>query len=127
LIATGYGVNEYHVIGPRWLDSERYEVTAELPEGKTRAQANIMLQNLLAERFGLNMHRETKEMEIYELRIAKGGPKLRESGPFSPTSRPLRNASADAYFRGIMRPAAEDLETLSEMEGSVKPVWPLIG
>jgi uncharacterized protein (TIGR03435 family) len=81
LIATAYGMKEYQVIGPRWLDSERYEVTAELPEGKTRVQANLMLQNLLAERFGLRMHRELKEMEVYELRIGKGGPKLKESGP----------------------------------------------
>jgi uncharacterized protein (TIGR03435 family) len=61
-------VNEYQVIGPKRLDSERFEVTAELPEGKTRTQVNLMLQNLLAERFGLAMHRELKEMEIYELR-----------------------------------------------------------
>ena len=97
LIAAAYGVNEYQVLGPRWLDSERYDVTAMLPEGKTRAQANFMLQNLLAERFGLAMHRETKEMELYELRIAKGGPKLRESRPALPAPEPDRPPASPGF------------------------------
>jgi hypothetical protein len=99
LIATAYGVNEYRVIGPKWLDIERFEVTVELPEGKTRADANLLLQNLLAERFGLTMHSEIKEMEIYELRIAKGGPKLRESGPALPPPDPDRPPASVAFNR----------------------------
>ena len=44
-----------------------------------------MLQNLLAERFGLKMHRETKEMTVYALETSKNGPKLKESRP-APTT-----------------------------------------
>lgn len=97
LIATAYGVNEYQVVGPRWLDSQRYEVTALIPEGKSRAQANVMLQNLLAERFGLSMHRETRELEIYELQIAKGGPKLKESALVSPAPEPDQSTASRGF------------------------------
>jgi uncharacterized protein (TIGR03435 family) len=79
LISEAWGVKTYQVTGPAWLDSERYEVTAVLPEGKTREQAKFMLQNLLAERFGLKMHRETKEMAVYALAAGKSGPTLKES------------------------------------------------
>jgi uncharacterized protein (TIGR03435 family) len=81
LISEAYGVKGYQVTGPAWLDSERYEIVGQLPEGKTREQAKFMLQNLLAERFGLKMHRETKEMTVYALRTGKNGPKLKESRP----------------------------------------------
>ena len=62
---TAYGVKSYQVKVPAWLDCEQYEITGELPDGKAREQAKFMLQNLLAERFGLKMHRETKEMAVY--------------------------------------------------------------
>jgi uncharacterized protein (TIGR03435 family) len=79
LISEAWGVKTYQVTGPGWLDSERYEITGVLPEGKTREQAKFMLQNLLAERFGLRMHRETKETAVYALQVGKNGPKLKES------------------------------------------------
>ena len=51
LISEAWGVKTYQVTGPEWRDSERYEITGVLPEGKTRDQAKFMLQNLLADRF----------------------------------------------------------------------------
>ncbi len=86
LISAAYGVKAYQVKGPAWLDSERFEITGELPEGKTREQAKFMLQNLLAERFGLKMHRETKETAVYALQTGKKGPNLKESRPAPPTT-----------------------------------------
>ena len=86
LISFAYGLKTYQVKGPAWLDSERYEITGELPEGKTREQAKFMLQNLLAERFGLKMHREMKEVGVYALLIGKKGPNLKESRPAQPTT-----------------------------------------
>jgi uncharacterized protein (TIGR03435 family) len=79
LISEAWGVKTYQVTGPVWLDSERYEITGVLPVGETREQAKFMLQNLLAERFGLKMHRETKKMAVYALQTGKNGPKLKES------------------------------------------------
>ena len=54
-------------------------MAAKVPAGATKAQSNVMLQNLLAERFKLVLHHSTKEWSIYGLLVAKGGPKLKES------------------------------------------------
>jgi len=78
--------------GPSWLNSEKYDVEAKIdsavleelkklsPEQRTLVQQQ-MLQALLAERFNLTVRRETKELPIYTLVIAKNGPKLQESKP----------------------------------------------
>ena len=79
LIATAYSVKRYQVSGPDWLDSTRFDIVAKVPEGTTKEQVPGMWQNLLKERFGLAMHRETKDMPMYALTIAKNGPKLKES------------------------------------------------
>jgi len=52
-----------------------------VPEGATKEQVNVMLQNLLADRFKLAAHREKKEMPIYALVVGKNGPKMKESAP----------------------------------------------
>ena len=51
LIARAYDVKEYQVEGPQWLESERYDVMAKIPEGTDKAQLRPMLQRLLADRF----------------------------------------------------------------------------
>jgi uncharacterized protein (TIGR03435 family) len=60
--------------GPSWIDSDRYEITAKAEDGAGLAQmAGPMLQVLLEERFKLTIHRETRELPIYTLTVAKGG------------------------------------------------------
>jgi uncharacterized protein (TIGR03435 family) len=76
---TAYDVKNYQVNGPAWLDSERYDVVAKVPAGATKEQVNVMWQNLLAERFGVKLHREPKEFQVEELVIARGGSKLKET------------------------------------------------
>jgi len=56
---------------------ENYDVTARVPFGATKEQFQLMLQNLLAERFGLQVHRETKEIPTYILTVGKSGSKLK--------------------------------------------------
>src|SRR5262249_52759642 len=55
------------------------DIVARVPAGATKEQVKFMLQNLLAERFKLTLHRETKELPIYALIMAAKGPKLKES------------------------------------------------
>jgi uncharacterized protein (TIGR03435 family) len=71
-----------------WLDSARYDIEAKPEVGAIPAGAHgravwdktrLMLRTLLAERFKLAVRRETRELPIYELTIAKGGPKLQKS------------------------------------------------
>jgi uncharacterized protein (TIGR03435 family) len=79
-IERAYGVKEYQVSGPDWLKSNRYEIIATAPRVGPK-QIWLMLQSLLADRFSLTLHRETKELPVYELVIGKKGFKMHESRP----------------------------------------------
>ncbi len=88
LIGFAYDLrNDQISRGPGWVDSEPYSIEAKAdqtspvpsgPEGVARLRE--MLQALLADRFHLVAHREAKEELIYQLVVAKGGPKLKEAG-----------------------------------------------
>jgi uncharacterized protein (TIGR03435 family) len=79
LIRVAYRVKPYQISGPDWMASERFDVLAKMPEGANREQVPEMLQALLAERFKLTVHRESKEHAVYALVVGKNGPKLKES------------------------------------------------
>jgi uncharacterized protein (TIGR03435 family) len=79
VIQQAYGVQSYQVSGPSWIDSERYDIVAKVPSGTTKEQFQVMLQSLLAERFKLVVHQETKELPTYALVVGKGGPKMKVS------------------------------------------------
>jgi uncharacterized protein (TIGR03435 family) len=79
-----YGVGRYQLSAPDWLNSARFDINARVPPGATTDQYRLMLQNLLAERFKLALHHETREIPIYEMTVAKNGPKLKES-PVDPS------------------------------------------
>ena len=79
VLTAGYGVKSFQISGPGWLDSERYDIVAKVPRGATKAEFMVMLQNLLAERFKLTLHREKKDLPMYALVVGKNGPKLKES------------------------------------------------
>ncbi|MGA2270265.1 MAG: TIGR03435 family protein [Bryobacteraceae bacterium] len=81
LIRIAYRVKPNQISGPDWMASERFDVLAKLPEGASRDQVPEMLQALLAERFKLAVHRESKERAVYALVVGKNGPKLKESSP----------------------------------------------
>jgi len=80
LIAYGYKVRTYQVSGPEWLATDRFDIVAKLPEGSTRDDVTAMMKALLADRFKLAAHLETKEHQVVGLVLAKSGPKLVESG-----------------------------------------------
>ena len=79
VLTNAYGIKSYQISGPKWLDSERFDIVAKIAMGSTKEQFQMMLQNLLAERFKLAVHHETKELPIYALVVGKGGPKLKET------------------------------------------------
>lgn len=79
LIQLAYGVKDFQVSGgPKWADSESYDVVAQPAAGVTlnRDQLKVAIQALLADRFKLKFHRETRDLAIYSLVVAKNGPKL---------------------------------------------------
>ena len=77
MVSAAYNVPFYRLIAPAWFNTERYDITASLPAGSTKEQLREMLQNLLAERFKLAAHRGNRELPVYELTVAKGGPKFK--------------------------------------------------
>jgi uncharacterized protein (TIGR03435 family) len=77
-VRMAYKVKNYQVVGPDWMASERFDIDAKLPAGSTKEQVPDMLQSLLAERFQLKFHNESKEFPVYALEVAPGGGKLKD-------------------------------------------------
>ncbi len=75
-IAKAYGVREDQISAPDWLATERFDLVAKASGSVKSDTLMQMLQTLLAERFKLVLHRETKEERVYALIVAKGGSKL---------------------------------------------------
>jgi uncharacterized protein (TIGR03435 family) len=70
LVGIAYNVKPYEIAGgPAWIDSDKWDVHATQPQ----------MQNLLRERFGLAVHRETREVPVYNLTVAQGSLKLKPS------------------------------------------------
>lgn len=79
LIQRAYGVMGWNISGgPAWSDTDRYDVaaTATIPGNLTERQLRPMLQGMLADRFKLRLHEDSKEMSGYALVLAKDGPKV---------------------------------------------------
>jgi uncharacterized protein (TIGR03435 family) len=88
---SAYGIPEPRIFGgPKWLDSERFDIEAKmdssvadqlrtLSRDQRKLQTQEMFQQLLADRFKLTIHWETRDLPIYALVVAKNGPNLHES------------------------------------------------
>jgi uncharacterized protein (TIGR03435 family) len=68
-------------MGPAWIETEWYDIAANVPPDSTKEQLQVMLQNLLAERFHLTVRRETSDIPMYALVVGKNGPKFKQSDP----------------------------------------------
>jgi uncharacterized protein (TIGR03435 family) len=80
LIRVAYDMwSPNQIEAPAWMELARFDIVANIPPGATRDQANLMLQNLLTDRFHLAVHRSTRERPTYALVVAKNGPKLKVS------------------------------------------------
>lgn len=76
-IRGAYRVREFQIVGPGWMTSARFEISAKLPPGASEDQIPEMLRALLAERFKLEVRREMKEQSVYALVVGNGGAKLK--------------------------------------------------
>jgi uncharacterized protein (TIGR03435 family) len=87
LIRMAYKLKSYQLIGPDWINgmsAQRWDIMGKMPPGTNKDQVPEMLQTLLAERFKLEFHRETKEHSAYALTVAKTGLKMKEAPPDEP-------------------------------------------
>jgi uncharacterized protein (TIGR03435 family) len=114
LIQIAWGVEDYEVSGgPDWLTTDWYDIEAKAPGADAaRPEMTLMLQSLLVSRFKLQLRHETKNLAVYELRVAKNGPKL----------RPMQDGEAsrrrwDKYFQCGIHTTAQLAKSLTNLVG----------
>jgi bla regulator protein BlaR1 len=112
LIQSAYGIQDFQVLGgPKWADSDKYDIEAKMDSPQVEKlqalspdqrwlETRHMLQALLANRFQLVLHPETKELPGYALVIAKNGSKLHDARP------------GDTYPNGLKGPDGHSGEGL---------------
>ena len=124
LIALAYRLQDFEVYGgPRWVDSDHFDVEGKTEDPKAGPdQARLMLQSLLAERFQLKLHRETRQLPVYALVVDKGGAKIKLSadqisptvdGPSQPGAGP--NHGAFKFGAGSMTGNAVGLSLFTNL------------
>lgn len=79
LVMMAYGLEANRVFVPDGMKDERFDINAKAPGGATQEQVRVMWQNLLADRFHLAFHRESRVMPVWELTVAKSGVKMLDS------------------------------------------------
>lgn len=80
LIRFAYNIDNAEIAGgPPWMDSDQYDIVAKGDGNATTDQVREMLQTLLADRFQLKVHHESKELPVYVLSVTKGEAKLKPS------------------------------------------------
>ncbi len=85
LITMAYALPPYRLSGADDLNMVMFNIEAKMPLDTTKEQFDLMLQNLLAERFGLKVHWIDRQMSMYDLVVAKGGSKLKAGAPDQPS------------------------------------------
>jgi uncharacterized protein (TIGR03435 family) len=94
LLTEGYGLNEDQIVGePAWTRNDAFDIDAKVAGPDVPAMAKLtfeqrrtMFQQVLTDRFKLTVHHETRQLPVYVLTVAKGGPKLKAVKPFDPAS-----------------------------------------
>jgi bla regulator protein blaR1 len=99
LIMTAYRIKSYQLSGPPWMESEKFDIAAKIPEGVGKDRLPQMLEALLAGRFKLSIHRESREQPVYALVVGKDGSKLQPStaAPFAldPEGSPMHTPQGE--------------------------------
>jgi uncharacterized protein (TIGR03435 family) len=107
IFRTAFGVENFQVIGPDWIGTDfakiiRFDIVAKVPPGTSRDDFGLMFQSMLKQRFGLVYHEEMREFPVYELRVAKDGPKLKAA-----TDEKLRGIRVAPLPGGAFRASSE--------------------
>ena len=102
-VAIAYRVPQSRVTGPDWISEQRFDIRAKLPDGATTQQIPEMMQSLLAQRFQLKVHRETRNLPAYALVVGKQPLKLKEAAPdtVQPGTQGNVNVAASGSAAGV--------------------------
>jgi uncharacterized protein (TIGR03435 family) len=88
LIPLAFRVPQSQVNGPNWMAGQRFDIQARMPPGVPEDQIPEMLQALLADRFKLMVHRQSKEQAVYALVVSKGALKLKPASSEADANTP---------------------------------------
>jgi uncharacterized protein (TIGR03435 family) len=117
MISLGYELEKDKVLGgPSWLDLDRFEVVARAPAGSNQQQAFVMIQTMLAQRFGLKVHKDVKELPGFVLSAGSGKTKM----------KPAANPDAPPNCQGQPQPAGPDAVPMQVVECRGVPVDDLL-
>jgi uncharacterized protein (TIGR03435 family) len=122
IIEQAYGIKKFQLVGgPAWLTSERFDIEAKPAAPVTRDECNLMVRELLAERFQLAIHKEVRQLPVYRLMVAKNGPKMRKVQPGAPLGiKTFSTTSGQLSTRGnSMAQLAGMLAITGELENQV--------
>lgn len=126
LMMFGYGVHPSQIVdGPDWMKAEKFDLVIQpnLPGRPSSAQMRSIVQQLLADRFTLGFHHGQKELPVYRLVAAKGGPKLAPSTKDEQAS----NTAAVGFAPGRMQVSNATLgEFASLMQRYVRLDRPIV-
>lgn len=109
MLQAAYDLSPLRVTGPDWLDGTRFDVTAKSPQGIPDTEMMPMLQTLLKVRFHVEVHRETKEMPVYEMAVSKDGLKIHPFDPAHPLMPGPNRGGSMMIGRGTMSQLASML------------------
>jgi uncharacterized protein (TIGR03435 family) len=131
-IMGAFGVGPNQILGgPPWLDSDHYEIVAKAEQPVGDGILMAMLQTLLAERFKLAIHRETKTIQALVLEVAKNGPKVEKAEGGESTTNSgrglldARNTTMDRFAEVLSRQMDLPVVNRTGLEGvfNLKLKW----
>jgi len=122
LIRNAYGILSFQLANePRWLDGEMYDIVAVSGRREEISPDGLkaMLRQLLADRFKLKTHWETRETSVYALVVAKDGPKFQESAPAREPSINTRKEPNRVLMKGGNEPISILASNLGNQLGRI--------
>jgi len=119
LILWAYDIRSERLLGaPKGLDSARYDIVAiAAPGAPVLGRLNLMMQSLLAERFRLVVHKESRELPYYALVVDKNGPKVHVEKPAGPVGQNPFGMTASGHLTGTQVSADMLAKVLTDQMG----------
>jgi uncharacterized protein (TIGR03435 family) len=122
MIRNAYGILSFQLAGePRWLDTDMYDIVATTGSSEkiSPEQLKLLLQNLLADRFRLKVHWETRKTSVYALVVDKNGPKFKESAEVQEPGINTQKGPGRAQMKGTREPISILASNLGNQLGRI--------
>ena len=122
MIRNAYDILSFQLAGePRWLDTDMYDIVATTGSSEKISpdQLKLLLQNLLADRFRLKVHWETRKTSVYALVVDKNGPKFKESAEVQEPGINTQKGPGRAQMKGTREPISILASNLGNQLGRI--------